>query len=456
MVFKNRRDAGRKLATRLGAYANRKDVIVLGIPRGGVPVAFEIAEALNVPLDIFLSRKLGVPGQEELAFGAIAADDGRFLDEEIIRAVGISEAEIERITGEVTETLKERATLFRGDRAPLDIAGRTVILVDDGIATGASVYAAINALRQMNPSKLVLAVPVAPRSTSAWLRTVVDEFLCFYQPEPFYAVGQFFEQFSQVTDEEVTDLLRRANQLRAPSAVDSAGEPREQEVSIEADNVSLQGTLNIPKDANSIVLFAHGSGSSRHSPRNRYVAEVLQSQGIATLLFDLLTPQEELVDQSDHELRFNIALLAKRLVEVTKWVTQQASTKALPTGYFGASTGAAAALVAAASLPDKVAAVVCRGGRPDLASEALAQVRASVLLIVGGADEIVITLNRQALRRLQSQNKQLMIVPGATHLFEEPGKLEQVAQAAANWFAHFLVPNRWNKGTRALRVSGAR
>jgi putative phosphoribosyl transferase len=308
----------------------------------------------------------------------------------------------------------------------------------------------------MNPSKLVLAVPVAPRSTSAWLRTVVDEFLCFYQPEPFYAVGQFFEQFSQVTDEEVTDLLRRANQLRAPSAVDSAGEPREQEVSIEADNVSLQGTLNIPKDANSIVLFAHGSGSSRHSPRNRYVAEVLQSQGIATLLFDLLTPPEEFVDQSSHELRFNIALLAKRLVEVTKWVTQHASTKALPIGYFGASTGAAAALVAAASLPDKVAAVVCRGGRPDLASEALAQVRASVLLIVGGADEIVITLNRQALRRLQSQNKQLMIVPGATHLFEEPGKLEQVAQAAANWFAHFLVPNRWNKGTRALRVSGAR
>jgi putative phosphoribosyl transferase len=458
MVFKNRRDAGRQLATRLRGYANRKDVVVLGIPRGGIPVAFEIAEALNVPLDIFLSRKLGVPGQEELAFGAIAAGDGRFLDEQIIRGARISEREIERITQEVTETLKERAALFRADRPPLQIAGRTVILVDDGIATGASAYAAINALRQMNPGKLVVAVPVAPPSTSAWLRTVVDEFVCLYEPEPFYAVGQFFEHFPQVSDEEVTDLLRRANRSPAPasSIAGSAEEHSEQEVSIKAGDFVLEGSLNVPKDATSIVLFAHGSGSSRNSPRNRYVAEVLQSRGIATLLFDLLTPQEELVDQGNHEFRFNIALLAKRLVDVTNWVTQDASTKGFTLGYFGASTGAAAALVAAASLPDKVMAVVSRGGRPDLASDALAQVRAAVLLIVGGADEIVITLNRQALRRLQTRNKQLVIVPGATHLFEEPGTLEQVAQAAANWFAHFLVPNRWNKGTRALRVSGAR
>jgi putative phosphoribosyl transferase len=463
MVFKNRKDAGNQLAMRLGAYANREDVIVLGIPRGGVPVAFEIAQALNAPLDLFLSRKLGVPGQEELAFGAVAAGDGRFLDQEIIRAAGISEREIERVTKEVTETLNQRAALYRGDRGPLEVAGRTVILVDDGIATGASMYAAIKALRQMKPAKLVVAVPVAPPTTTAWLRRAIDELVCLDEPEPFYAVGQFFERFSQISDEEVMDLLRRANQpsanrpfIESSSTVDSAGEGSEQEVAIEIETLTLEGTLSIPQGANSIVLFAHGSGSSRHSPRNRYVAGVLQSHGIATLLFDLLTHEEEVVDESNHQLRFNIALLAKRLVEVTQWITQYPSTKALPIGYFGASTGAAAALLAATSLPDRVAAIVSRGGRPDLALEALGQVGASVLLIVGGADPIVITLNRQALRRLQCRNKQLVVVPGATHLFEEPGKLEEVAQTAADWFAHFLVPNWWNKGTRTVRASRAR
>ena len=198
MIFKDREDAGRQLANRLSAYANRNDVIVLGIPRGGVPVAFEIAQALNLPMDIFLSRKLGVPGREELAFGAIAAGDGRFLDREIIQALGISEQQIERVTEKVKETLSQRAELYRGDRRPLQVEDRTVILVDDGIATGASIYAAINALQQMKPAKLVIAVPVAPPATCNWLRTVVDQVICITEPEQFYAVGQFYKQFSQV------------------------------------------------------------------------------------------------------------------------------------------------------------------------------------------------------------------------------------------------------------------
>ena len=419
MIFKDREDAGRQLANRLSAYANRNDVIVLGIPRGGVPVAFEIAQALNVPMDIFLSRKLGVPGKEELAFGAIAAGDGRFLDREVIRAMGISERQIERITEKVKETLNQRAELYRGDRALVHIEDRTVILVDDGIATGASIYAAINALQQMKPANLVVAVPVAPPATCTWLRTVVDQLICLREPEQFYAVGQFYERFSQVADEDVIDLLQRASRLpvHTSSPVDSAWEGSKREVSIDAGDALLPGTLSLPKDAKGIVLFAHGSGSSRHSPRNRRVAEVLQTQGLGTLLFDLLSKEEELVDQQTAELRFNIGLLATRLAGVTRWVTQQTSTRGLPIGYFGASTGAAAALVAAAQLPDLVAVVVSRGGRPDLAAEALGRVRASVLLLVGALDEKVISLNRQALRRLQCQNKRMVIVPGATHLF---------------------------------------
>lgn len=224
MIFKDREDAGRQLAKQLSGYATQNDVIVLGIPRGGVPITFEIAQALGVPMDIFLSRKLGVPGREELAFGAIAAGDGRFLDQEVIRAMGISEWQIERITEKVKETLNERAALYRGDRSALQVENRTVILVDDGIATGASIYAAIHALHQMTPAKLVVAVPVAPPSTCRWLRTVVDELVCLYEPQQFYSVGQFYERFSQVPDEEVIELLQRSWQLPAHtrSAVDCA------------------------------------------------------------------------------------------------------------------------------------------------------------------------------------------------------------------------------------------
>jgi putative phosphoribosyl transferase len=215
MIFKNRQDAGRQLATHLEEFARRKDAIVLGIPRGGVVVAFEIAQALHLPLDIFLSHKLGVPGHEELAFGAIAAgqllpEHARYLDEQAIQAASITSEDIERVTAEVQQLLNCRAVLYRGDAPPLQLAGRTVLLVDDGIATGASVYAAINALRQMKPAELIVAVPVAPASTCAWLRSSVDRLVCLYAPQDFYAVGQFFESFSQLEDEEIIDLLQRA------------------------------------------------------------------------------------------------------------------------------------------------------------------------------------------------------------------------------------------------------
>jgi len=212
----------------------------------------------------------------------------------------------------------------------------------------------------------------------------------------------------------------------------------EREIAIDAAGVQLHGNLVVPAKAAGVVLFAHGSGSSRHSPRNRYVAGILQSRGIATLLFDLLTKEEESVDQWTAELRFNIPMLAQRLFDTTRWSLLSDELKSLKVGYFGASTGAAAALVAAARLPDSVRAVVSRGGRPDLAGDVLESVHAPTLLIVGGNDEQVIELNRIALEKLHCQEKKLVIVPGATHLFEEPGTLEDVARLAADWFAdHF-------------------
>ena len=213
------------------------------------------------------------------------------------------------------------------------------------------------------------------------------------------------------------------------------------EARIPAGRQTLDGTLRIPANAQGVVLFAHGSGSSRHSPRNRFVASVLQQAGLATLLLDLVSPDEESVDVRTAELRFNIGLLAERLLQATDWLVRQPQLEKLQFGYFGASTGAAAALVAAADAPRHAAAVVSRGGRPDLAGPALVRVQAPTLLIVGGGDDVVIELNREALEQLRCE-KHLEIIPGATHLFEEPGALEQVARLAREWFQLHLVPRR--------------
>jgi putative phosphoribosyl transferase len=212
---------------------------------------------------------------------------------------------------------------------------------------------------------------------------------------------------------------------------------REITVKIEISGASLKGDLCVPDSARGIVLFAHGSGSSRLSPRNRYVAKILNSQNIGTLLFDLMTEAEERIDDQTVELRFNIKFLSRRLIEVTDWFTTNYAEKHLLIGYFGASTGAAAALVAASERPSIIKAIVSRGGRPDMAGPALARIDAPVLLIVGGADFEVIGMNQDALALLKGEKK-LVIIPGATHLFEEPGAIEEVSHLAANWFKKYL------------------
>jgi pimeloyl-ACP methyl ester carboxylesterase len=212
---------------------------------------------------------------------------------------------------------------------------------------------------------------------------------------------------------------------------------RRNEVQIPSGRATISANLEVPEGARGIVLFAHGSGSGRFSPRNTYVARLLNRQKIATLLIDLLTTEEESVDEYTGQFRFNIDLLAERLVDSTNWIKRSSEVHDLTIGYFGASTGAAAALIAAAKLPDDIRAVVSRGGRPDLAEEYLPKVKAPTLLIVGGDDREVLELNRQAYAQLRSEKK-VEVVPGATHLFEEPGKLEQVAELAIAWFNRYL------------------
>jgi predicted phosphoribosyltransferase len=216
--FRDRTEAGRLLAKRLAAYANRPDVVVLALPRGGVPVAFEVARALGAPLDVFMVRKLGVPGHEELAMGAVATGGVRILNEPLVRALGIPEYVIDAVAATEQQELERRERLYRGDRPPPDVRGRTVILVDDGLATGATMLAALRAIRKMQPSRIVVAVPVASRGTCESLGSEADDMVCAVTPEPFYAVGQWYEDFSQTTDDEVRELLERAASMqRRPS-----------------------------------------------------------------------------------------------------------------------------------------------------------------------------------------------------------------------------------------------
>jgi putative phosphoribosyl transferase len=214
MIFANRKEAGQKLALALRKFAERSDVIVLGAPRGGVPVAFEIATELKTPLDVFVLRKLGVPGREEFAFGAIASGGVRILNRDVIEGLGITGLDIERVTRAEEQELQRREQAYRGGRPPLDVSGLTVILVDDGVATGSTMRAAIRALRQKKPAQIVIAVPVAPPATCDQLQLEADKLVCLKKPEPFYGVGQFYGDFSQVSDEEVKELLDAASRRR--------------------------------------------------------------------------------------------------------------------------------------------------------------------------------------------------------------------------------------------------
>jgi len=449
MFFADRADAGRRLAARL-EYLRGEPAVVLGLPRGGVPVALEVARALGVPLDVIVVRKLGAPFQPELGMGAVGEDGVRVINREVVRLARVTADELAAVEAREQAQVDARAARYRVLRPREPLTGRVAVVVDDGIATGSTARAACQVARAHGATRVVLAVPVAPRGWEARITGAADELVCVDTPEDFYAIGQFYADFSQTTDEEVIGCLElaAAPASQPPAAAAAAADdppaqgeqvpgPWGEDVAPAAGKVRLAGYLTVPENAAGIVVFVHGSGSSRHSPRNRYVARVLNEAGLGTLLFDLLTPEEEL----DRANIFDIGLLARRLTEVTRWLRTQPRAAGAAVGYFGASTGAAAALWAAAEPGAGIAAVVSRGGRPDLARRRLAAVTAPTLLIVGGNDDVVLDLNRRALAGLHCKN-QLAVVPGATHLFEEPGTLEAAAAMARDWFVSHLAHRR--------------
>jgi putative phosphoribosyl transferase len=336
MAFADRAQAGRRLARRL-EYLRGQPVVVLGLPRGGVPVAREVAAALGAPLDVIVVRKLGVPFQPELAMGAVGEDGVRVVDDDVVRMAGVTDDEVARVEGRERRELERRARRFRGGRARAPLEGRVAVVVDDGIATGSTARAACRAARARGATRVVLAVPVAPPGWVERLGGLADDYVCLGTPASFFAVGQFYDDFSQTTDEQVVARLRDGDRSPATTAAAAGDDPPgyDGEVTVTAGSAVLHGHLMVPERPDGLVVFAHGSGSSRHSPRNRFVATVLNEAGLGTLLLDLLTSAEE----RDRARVFDIDLLAGRLLGATGWVRSRAEAAGLRVGYFGASTG---------------------------------------------------------------------------------------------------------------------
>jgi putative phosphoribosyl transferase len=420
--FRNRSDAGKVLARALESHRSQHPLI-LGLPRGGVPVAWEIARALDTDLDVLVVRKLGVPWQPEFAFGAIGEGGVTIVDYEVCAETGIDDKDVQAVLQHERIELLRRVDMFRGSQPLMDVRDRDVIVVDDGIATGSTMLAAISVLRNLGAHRITVAVPVASQSAMNRIAPHVDEFMCLHTPEPFYAVGVHYENFGQESDEHVRNLLAGFGTL--PVSIPSTG--------LLGQEIYLPGSLTLPSNLKGIVIFAHGSGSSRLSARNIHVARILNRAGIGTLLFDLLTDREAL----DRQNIFDIDLLASRLESAVDYIRSNEQWSKWPIGLFGASTGAAAALVTASRRREQVSAVVSRGGRPDLAGASLSLVDAPTLFIVGGEDHEVIELNKFASQHLHCPNE-LKIVSGATHLFEEPGTLDQAAVLAKDWFVSHL------------------
>jgi putative phosphoribosyl transferase len=416
MRFHNRQQAGRILSEKMRSWSFR-DPLVLALPRGGVPVAFEIAKRLEAELDLLLVKKIGMPGRPELALGAIAEEGEPYWNAEVVALSGLPKQKLNSLARAKLTEISEQSRKWRAGRPRIAVKDRTVILVDDGLATGATMIAAIEAVRRESPKKIVVAVPVASAQATETVRALADEVLTGFIPEDLWSVGLWYEDFTQVEDEEVTDLLQ-ANEFR---------EEEDSPVEITDGEARLPGRLIVPPGCRAVVIFAHGSGSTHKSPRNLRVASALHGHGFATLLFDLLTEDEA----AERANVFNVELLARRLSSATKFILAKFEKRPLPIAYFGASTGAAAALAAAAGQPS-VFSVVSRGGRPDLAQDYLHSVKPPVLLLVGSLDRAVIPLNDVARGRLS--NCEMTIVPGASHLFEEPGALDKVIEYSAAWF----------------------
>jgi putative phosphoribosyl transferase len=457
--FADRSAAGRALISALIAFAGRSDVIVLGLARGGVILAREVAAGLNVPFDAFVARKLGVPGVPEVALGAIAEGWSGMVLDPMTGYLGIPGWMVAQVAAQERAEAESRVRRFRGDRPLPTLRGRVVILVDDGLASGATLRAAACAVRAQHPAQIIAAVPIGSRMNRDGVAAVVDELIVLHTPESLTTVSDAYDRFDDVSDDAVLRALHRPmhpSEHAACAAVSAAGDEQAVTIPIAATTPGLAGDLGVPsrgaqgsKDTHptspptataphGLVIFAHGGGSSRKSYRNRVLAAWLRMRGWATLRVDLLTPDEAAADAASGSHRFDLALITARLISAIDWVVMQRAPGHGRLVLFGASTGAAAAMVAATERPGMVHGVMSRGGRVDLAAEVLPQVRVPVLLVVGAQDAPTLRWNRSAIRALQTDIT-FRLVRGAGHVFDEPGALGAVGCHVERWLSDVLL-----------------
>ncbi|MGZ5280193.1 MAG: phosphoribosyltransferase family protein [Pseudobdellovibrionaceae bacterium] len=453
LIFQDRIQAGHLLADRLKARLDQdpQNTVILALPRGGLPVAYEISKALSLPLDVLIVRKIGHPLQPEYGIGAIAEGGSYWIDPDAVQVTEALRPDIQKTIQHEIKEIERRVEQYRTGHRPLSLTGKTVILVDDGLATGVTARVAAKAAYANGAKKVILAVPVCSDRTAKALKNEIDDVVCLSAPPFFMSVGQFYQDFTQVSDKEVMKILARSRALFHEDPKEETLENSIEEKEVEIPNeegIQTHGILSLPKYPIGLVIFAHGSKSGRFSPRNQHVAHILNRAGIGTLLIDLLAEFES----EGRANVFDIPLLASRLTSATRWVRQQEYGQDLPIGYFGASTGGGVALWAAADLPGEISAIVSRGGRPDLALSRLAEVNVPTLLIVGDLDKLVIPLNEIALAKLKLGK--LNLIPGATHLFEEPGTLELVAEDATDWFLKYLPSEKMKSRQKVKKIKG--
>ncbi|WP_054812656.1 phosphoribosyltransferase family protein [Nocardia arizonensis] len=433
--FADRRDAGRRLAARLEGVRG-EDPVVVGVPRGGVPVAHAVAVCLAAPLDVIVVQKLGLPHQPEVGYGALSEDGSVVVDDRIVDRGGLTSREMRRVEHNARHDLLRHAARLRGVRPRLSLLDRTVVIVDDGIVTGVTMRAACRDARARGARRIVVAVPVA--DPYAFPLPDADEVVCLAAPTHPDALGRWYHRFEQVTDEDVIDYLHRAaRHLPYPAPPFDVDEPpplRDESVRVETADVAVFAQLTVPANPIGAVVFVLACADGRFSPRNRYIAGRLNRARLATMSADLLTPEEQL--RRRHV--FGIDTLTRRLVSTTRWVTAQREVAGLPVGYFGADTGAAAALRASTDSAMRIGAIVCRAGRPDLTGPAIAEVRAPTLFIVGGIDHGLLEANRRAAREMSCET-QVRVVPDASRRCAEPEDLTQVADYAEEWLVDKLT-----------------
>lgn len=436
MSFRNRAQAGRRLADALRTFDD-PGAVVIGLARGGVAVAAEVARALGRPLDAMIVRKIRVPFATEVAMGAVGEDGLEIIDREFLESAAITAGDLEEARTLACREAASALASIRAERPLLDVAGRVVLLVDDGIATGSTAKVACRMLRQRGARRIVLAVPVGPRGVAREFTDLADDVVVLESPEPFFAVGAHYDLFPQLTDHDVIELLARAERTPPPHPPAPSGPWIDEHVAIAIDTPigsdEMAADLRSPAHPVGAVLFVHGSGSSRSSVRNLRIASALNHAGHATLLFDLVA-RDELARCAPEPTLVDAAARTRAAVQ---WI-QDRLGRELPVALVGSSTGAAVAIAAACDPGINVSTVVARGGRVDLVSGLGPRIDVPVLLIVGGADDLVRGWNRQFADSLTSPHE-VAVVEGASHLFAEPGTLDEATDLIVGWCARWLV-----------------